>query len=403
MSNTSFNTFEDSLSGKKSILFVMTTMGVGGIQSALRNLVAELAKIPFLSVTVLLFDKSTLRENDFSFNVEVIDAGILPQLIPSRTINVLKKSFYLAICRLIAGFLAKYVSQRWAYKFLFKKTCVNRKWDVAISFGQTSNKSLYGGMNEFVADYIDATKKIAFVHCDFVAMGLNHAYSMSVYEKFDKIALVSKSVKKVFDDAMPLLKSKTCVVYNCHDFDKIQFLAENEPFFYDCREFNFITVARFSKEKGLLRILPIIKKLKEEGLVFKWHIIGDGNPKYQKKFFNSLKKLKIADVVICHGAQYNPYRYMKNADVLLVPSFHEAAPMVFQEAEFLHLPILSTKTCSAVELVRDRKIGVVCENTDASICKNMRLFVLQSHLNFHSNSSCLNNALAVKQFMDLIK
>lgn len=46
---------------------------------------------------------------------------------------------------------------------------------------------------------------------------------------------------------------------------------------------------------------------------------------------------------------------MKNANLLLLFSEHEAAPMVFGEAELLQLPVLTTNTTSVKELVLDKK------------------------------------------------
>ena len=43
----------------------------------------------------------------------------------------------------------------------------------------------------------------------------------------------------------------------------------------------------------------------------------------------------------------NPYGYMRAADVLLIPSFSEAAPMVIHESALLGTPILTTETSSA--------------------------------------------------------
>ena len=47
-------------------------------------------------------------------------------------------------------------------------------------------------------------------------------------------------------------------------------------------------------------------------------------------------------------------------------SYHEAAPMVIDEACALGLPILTTETTSAHDMVAERQCGWVCENTDMS-------------------------------------
>ena len=75
-----------------------------------------------------------------------------------------------------------------------------------------------------------------------------------------------------------------------------------------------------------------------------------------------------------HGSQLNPYRYMKNAKLLLLPSYHEAAPMVFQEAIALEVPILTTDTTSAMEMVVNQGAGWVCGFDDESIYCSLKDF-----------------------------
>jgi glycosyltransferase involved in cell wall biosynthesis len=72
------------------------------------------------------------------------------------------------------------------------------------------------------------------------------------------------------------------------------------------------------------------------------------------------------------GEQVNPYRYIKNADYFLLPSFHEAAPIVFDEAAILGVPVLATKTLSAVEMIENRRAGFVCENSTEAIYDMLR-------------------------------
>ena len=74
------------------------------------------------------------------------------------------------------------------------------------------------------------------------------------------------------------------------------------------------------------------------------------------------------------GEQDNPYRYMINADMLVVPSYHEAAPVVFQEAQVLGLPVFTTNTLSANEMVSDR-YGMVVENSEEAMIKGMQKII----------------------------
>ncbi|UKI38157.1 MAG: glycosyltransferase [Clostridiales bacterium] len=52
--------------------------------------------------------------------------------------------------------------------------------------------------------------------------------------------------------------------------------------------------------------------------------------------------------------------FFYKSDIVLVPSYSEAAPMVFNEAEALGTYIFTTDTASANEMVGDKNIGFVC-------------------------------------------
>ena len=69
-----------------------------------------------------------------------------------------------------------------------------------------------------------------------------------------------------------------------------------------------------------------------------------------------VKALGMENRVVFESEQLNPYRYMAGADYLLVPSLHEAAPLVFDEAHSLGLPVISSETLSAREMLTDGDI-----------------------------------------------
>ena len=68
------------------------------------------------------------------------------------------------------------------------------------------------------------------------------------------------------------------------------------------------------------------------------------------------------------GEQRDPYQYLNHVDWLLVPSFHEAAPMVFDEAKLMGIKVITTKTTSAEEMIGS-ECGIVCENSTDGIIR----------------------------------
>ena len=91
-------------------------------------------------------------------------------------------------------------------------------------------------------------------------------------------------------------------------------------------------------------------------------MIGDG---VQRKLLQQLiRELELSDVVTLCGQQKNPYGYIKAADLLLIPSYSEAAPLVIGEAAALGTPILSVETSSAREMIAETGYGWVCDNSE---------------------------------------
>lgn len=282
---------------------------------------------------------------------------------------------------------------------------VRGSYDYAISFMSMPDSKLYwGGTNEFVINSVSATHKMAFLHCDFERNGCNTAYARDLYGRFDRIAACSNGCRKSFLRACPQLADRTSVVRNCLDYQQIRLLSKEDGFVYDSNAINILSVGRLSVEKGFDRAIRAIAKLRDQGLDVLYHIVGDGIEE------EALARLACdcgaADRVVFHGRQTNPYRFMAGADLLLVSSHHEAAPMVIDEAQCLGLPVLTTETISAREMVEDGVSGWVCENSDKGIADSLARLVRRRDA---LRAACgelekrqWSNDLAISQFMNLL-
>lgn len=84
-----------------------------------------------------------------------------------------------------------------------------------------------------------------------------------------------------------------------------------------------------------------------------------------QRWSTPLQKKACGGRVILLGKQDNPYPYMKHANLYLSVSFCEAAPVVYAEANFFGVPVLSTDTCSARELLGAGNF--ICANTEDAL------------------------------------
>ena len=384
----------------KKILFVMPHLYTGGITTAFLNLINNLDKN---DIYVLLFNPE--HKEKIPDKVNIVPTNIFLRLITTPQNKINKESKLFGILRLFLGGIAKLIGSQFAYRLIFLTCSKLKGFDCAISFSQSSNNhSLFGGMNEFVLDKVNADAKVTFLHCDYSECGIHSNYSQKIYSQFDKIAAVSEGVRNSFVKTIPELADKTCVVHNCHQFEKIEKMSFENTVIYKDDAIKFLTVARISSEKGHYRALEAFKKLKSEGFDFYWHIVGGADDNTEATFQRCIDDAGLTNNVIMHHTQENPYRFFVNADALLLPSYHEAAPMVFSEAEILNLPILTTDTTSAEEFVSSKNIGIVCSNTDEAIYQMLKDVLQKPELlaGFKRNMKIPTNESALNEFYDLI-
>ena len=148
-------------------------------------------------------------------------------------------------------------------------------------------------------------------------------------------------------------------------------------------------------------MIPIFADFKNKGGKFIWRIAGAGPLLNDAQ--EACKKYGIDDCVVFLGMLDNPYPYFVKSDMLLVPSYDEAAPMVFGEAAFFGLPVFTTDTTSAVEIVKNGNLGIVCDNTDEAIKSSLYEIIKNPDLILRfAGKTEVSNTTALEQFENLI-
>lgn len=393
-----------AIGNKKSILIVNNNMKIGGIQKSLYNLLWTIHDE--YRITLLLFEKCGELLSDLPEDVKVIACKSWFRYLgisQAETAGDIKD-------RLLRGGLAalsKTAGRHVAMQLVLNsQRSLKKEYDCAISFMHNGDiHQFYGGTNEFVLYKTRAKRKAAFLHCDYEKAGGNSSQNNRQYRQFDRIAACSDGCRREFLKVLPDLENRCVTVRNCHRYDVIQKLSETVPVEYKKDICNILFVGRLGEEKGADRGIIAISNAIQKGYPAAFHIVGDGQ---ERKTLEQLTdKLGLKQQVSFYGEQSNPYRFMKNADLLLVPSYHEAAPMVIDEAVSLGLPVLATKTTSTYEMVLQRKAGWECENSQDGINRTL-LEVLKSSEALENVRSGLNrskadNVTAIGQFRKLIE
>ena len=115
-------------------------------------------------------------------------------------------------------------------------------------------------------------------------------------------------------------------------------------------------MSRFSKRKDHTTTLKAFKIAKSELSNIKLIIIGYGPELNNVKSLS--KELKINKDIIIVNKTYNPYPYMKKADLLIITSIYEGFPNVRVESLTIGTPVISTNAnAGASEILLNGKGG----------------------------------------------
>lgn len=356
----------------KKILIVNNNMHIGGVQIALNSLLWSIQDL--YDVTLLLFAPVGDCMKDIPPKVQVITANSAYRYLGMTKHDTVTMRDKLG--RLLYGAITRLCGRKYAVSLMGLTQKKLEEFDAAISYlHNAADTMFYGGCNDFVLRHVDAKKKITFLHCDYVRSGANTLENAKQYSQFDIIAACSQGCADSFLSANPDLKDRVCVVPNCHRFDRIRAAAHAAPVQMSDDKINLVTVARLGKEKGVERALRVIAGLGQLREKIHYYIIGDGIQK--TLMLQIIEEEGLSDCVTMCGIQSNPFGYIQAADLMLIPSYSEAAPLVIGEAACLGTPILSMETSSAREMIEQTGYGWVCDNSEEAMLAALRELLMR--------------------------
>ena len=137
--------------------------------------------------------------------------------------------------------------------------------------------------------------------------------------------------------------------------------------------FNIVSCGRLSPAKGMDLAVDACALLVRRGVTgFHWWIVGGGPEEAALR--ERAERLGVRDTVTLLGMRENPYPYIRQADLYVQPSRFEAYGLTIAEAMILNVPILSTDTDGARVLLTDGVSGALCAADAGSIADGvMRL------------------------------
>ena len=230
------------------------------------------------------------------------------------------------------------------------------EYDLAISFLTPHN---------IVKDKVWSKKKLAWIHTDYTKVSIDANAEMHVWNSFDNIVSISKDVTNTFTQIFPALKPKIIEFENILSPTFIRQQANLfRPIEMDGDFIKICSIGRFCYQKNFENIPFIAQKLKEQGLIFKWYIIGFGDT---TETIENIRNTNTDDCVILLGKKVNPYPYITNCGIYVQPSRYEGKSVTVREAQILCKPIVITNYPTASSQVKNGIDGIICEMDNDSI------------------------------------
>ena len=126
--------------------------------------------------------------------------------------------------------------------------------------------------------------------------------------------------------------------------------------------FNFITMGRLSPEKNQLGLVEAFALFVEKHPNANLYFLGKGP--MQAQLYDRIEELALQEKVFLKGHMSNPFSYVSQADVFVLPSFYEGQPMVLLETLTLGMKILASNIPANIQVLgEDERFGMLTNGT----------------------------------------
>ena len=340
----------------KSILIMHPELCVGGAEKVLLNLLQA-------------FDSTK-----YKISLLLRNPGVWDKLIPS---DITVK--YLFHSKPTVG---KFKARFYKYALIFYPNLIYKlfgdsgKYDIAIAYHEPMLWYLPS---------VKAMKRVSWVHSDYSVrkvspevktMSNQTGWLAQLIEKkrrnlilsLDKIVFVAQTCINSYIQFNQIAENKCTVVHNINNEEEILSMS-NETINDDCwnnyKGNHLIIVGRIHHEKAMHRLIPLMLHLKENSIDAKIYIIGDGNER--RKLEQLIIMNHLQDNFYILGFQSNPYKYIKNAKLLLCCSPSEAYCTTTKEALLLETPFVTTLCSGMEEQIGNTHAGIIVPQGDDTL------------------------------------
>ncbi len=189
----------------------------------------------------------------------------------------------------------------------------------------------------------------------------NEKYMQKVVKScqgFNYFIPISKQLCKIYEGKLP---TTTRIMHIPFCIEETPDIGQREF----SRDLRLINVGRISEEKGCIDLIHMLKRLRNQGVVFTMDIIGSGS--LENKVCEEIHDLGLSDVITLHGFQNKDYinSLYKDASMYVMTSYTESFGIVLLEAMAYGVPCIAFDSAEgACEIITNQVDGYLIKNRD---------------------------------------
>ena len=340
---------------KKRIVFVTKALWVGGIETALVNLLKYFDYDKYdVTLLVLKAELDMLEQIHPKCHVLIADRE---QVVSFEKPYKHKRLYHLTEePEHPSGFhkmmmwtvpLIRWIENRFYIRYIKKMMC-HEQFDTAVIYSDVAGEATVRG--------IKADRYLMFYHHG----AMRHVYhDIIAYKRCEKIIAVSENLAELLRKFNSQYANKIIAIHNLINIDEVHKKSKDSiKESFDENKFNIVSVGRVSYEKGMDLAVEVCSKLVEKGYDdIRWLIVGDGPAMGEVR--DTITKLHLERYIFTVGMKSNPYPYIRRANLYVQPSRFEGYPMTILEALVLGQPVVSTDNGGACEIIQDGMSGIL--------------------------------------------
>ena len=346
---------------KRKILFLIPTLGHGGAERVLINLVNH------------------MNQDEFDITLQTMfDVGIYQSHIKKGIRYIGGHKHYIRGNTKIM----KLFSPKALYKHFIKED-----YDIIVSYLEGPSARVVAGCTN------PKTKLVCWIHIEQNSLKYasktfrSQAEALACYNRFDKIVCVSETIKEDFSKIFNY-KKEIDVLYNTVEADVIKEKSQEEvkDIIFNKSEINLVSVAKLMKTKGYDRLVNITKKLRDDGFPAHTYIVGKGEEKTALE--KQIIERGVQDSWTFVGFQSNPYKYVRAADLYVCSSRREGFSTAVTEALIIGTPVVSTNCSGAYELLGyHNEYGIVTDNNEEALYQGIKKMLEEGNLSYYKEKA----------------